>query len=79
MPVINATGKTVTANGTVRVKVGGMRLRGGERVLTSGGKFTGVNVALVDDSPDWALGLRVNEAGEIVLDAKVRPFIMMIR
>ena len=85
-PVLNLDGKTVTfaegATTNVTVKVSAAerkRARGGANVLTTGGKFAGVNVTLAAGAPDWALGVRVNGDGNIVLDAQSRNFIMSFK
>ena len=80
---------SVTANGTVKVKVSGKDSSGnnvwpkaGEYTLTDGGGFTGVsseNISLADDKPDWATGVSVNDAGDIVLQVKARGFSIQVR
>ncbi len=80
--MLNLDGKTVTASGAVKVKISaaeGKRAHGGANVLTTGGKFAGVNVTLADGTPDWALGVSVNAAGNIVLEAKSRNFMINFR
>ena len=85
-PVLDLTDKTVTfdegktTNVVVKVSTTGIaRPKSGAKVLTSGGGFTGVNVSLADGSPDWALGVSVNDDGEIVVYAKPAPFSLRIR
>ena len=72
-PVLDVTDKTVTfgsqSNVVVRVTAEeGKRAKGGVSVLTAGGKFAHANVTLVD-KPDWAMGVSVNDDGDIVLRA----------
>ena len=77
-PVLDLSDKTVTfdAGETTNVVVkisadGNMRPRSGLNVLTSGGKFNGVDVTLDEtNKPDWALDVSVNDDGNIVLDVK---------
>ena len=85
-PVLDLTGKTVTfdegetTNVVVKIMAdAGKRAKGGANVLTSGGKFEGVNVTLAEkDKPAWALGVDV-ENGEIVLNVKPLPTIFIVR
>ena len=81
-PVLDLTGKTVTANGTVNVKVlaaDGIRPKGGRYALTSGEKFSGVTVSLdVTGKPTWVEGLSVDN-GDIVLDVKPQGIIVIIK
>ncbi len=79
LPVIDVMDMDVDVKGTVEVKVSGCRLRDGENVLTAGGKFTGANVSLVEGAPEWVVGLRVNDEGNIALDVKRHPFIFIMR
>jgi len=72
-PVLDLTGKTVTANGTVKVKISmddGKRPlygNGGKHILTSGGNFSGGSVSLDEPSkPDWVKAVSV-ENGDIVV------------
>ena len=77
-----ASGKSVTASGAVKVKITaaeGVRPKSGENVLTSCGGFAGVNVSLAEGCPDWALGVEVNEDGNIVLDVKPAGLMVIIR
>ena len=71
-PVLDLTGKTVTVNGTVKVKVSADALIEkpdvGTFVLTSGGNFKGKTAVLADDAPYWAQRVYVNGDGNIVLD-----------
>ncbi len=70
-PVLSRNGKTITANGTVKVKVtyaAGVYPSKNARVLTSGGGFTGVRVELADGDPFWANCAYVNADGNIVLE-----------
>ena len=78
-PVLVATSATLPA--TVKVKVSaadGKHIKGGAHVLTSGGVFTGANVELAEDSPDWAKGVSVVD-GEIVLDVKAIGTMIIVR
>jgi hypothetical protein len=72
-PVLAVTG-SVTTNGSIKVKVGGIQpafLNGGKHVLTSsGGKFTGASVARAEGSSSWVKDVFVDENGEIVADIK---------
>ena len=73
-------GKTLTANGAVKVKIpGDVRPTGGVKVLTTCGGFDGVSVTLADGAPDWVRDLSVNEDGNIVLDVKLRGTEIIIR
>ena len=76
-----ASGKTVTASGTVKVKVSGIWPKGGTYPLTSGGGFAGVAVALDEtDKPKWAAGVSVDETtGNIVLEVKPRGTAIIVR
>ena len=71
-----------TVNGAVTVKVSsdcGWPLSG-EKELTTCGGFTGVTVTLDEaDKPNWAIGLNVNNDGNIVLSVKPKPMILIIR
>ena len=81
-PVLDATGKTVTANGTIVVKVSSadeLRPKGGPNVLTAGGAFTGANVSLAPGAPDWAKGVSVNAEGNIVLAVKPGGTFIIVR
>jgi len=75
-PVLDLTGKTLTANGAVRVKISadsGKRPfygNDGKHILTSGGKFTGKTVELAEGSAKWVKGVSVSETGDIVIDIK---------
>ena len=73
-PVLDMTGRTVTVNGTVKVVASADALidkpDGGSFVVTSGFDFTGKTVELAEGSPYWALGVHVNDDGNIVLDVK---------
>jgi hypothetical protein len=79
-PVLDLTGKTVTVNGVVKVKVsaaeGIEKPVGGSIVLTSGGGFLGKTVSLAAGSPKWAKSVSVNGDGNIVLD--MAPGLMFI-
>ena len=71
-PVLAVTG-SVTTNGSIKVKVGGVHpafLNGGKHVLTSGGKFKGAAVSLVEGTPSWVTNVSVDENGDIVIDIK---------
>ena len=83
-PVLDLTGKTVTVNGEVKVKVtaaAGIRpmIKGDQIALTSGGKFTGASVALAEGSADWAKGVSVDENGDIVLTLKSTGIYILVR
>ena len=76
-----ASGKTVTASGTVKVAVSGKWPKGRTQVLTSGGKFKDgegnkVAVTLASGHPSWARGVSVNDEGNIVLT--VKPMAVMV-
>ena len=76
------TGKTVTASGTIAVKVSaadGVKPGGSATVLTQGGAFAGKDVALAAGAPDWAKGLSVNADGNIVLFVKPKPMVIVVR
>lgn len=67
-PVLNRNGKTLTANGTVVVKISandGVIPKQTARVLTSGGGFQGKKVVLAQGAPKWAARVVVNEDGNI--------------
>ena len=76
VPTLNVTGKTVTANGEVKVCVSGIRPKGGDKTLTAGGGFTGATLAPLN-APDWVKPdtLHVDD-GNIVLG--VEPLRTMI-
>ena len=80
-PKLDVTGKTVTAAGTVRVKVsstGELRPRGGLHTLTSGGAFAGAAVSLDETSkPKWAKGVSVVD-GDIVLEVKRKGLMILV-
>ena len=82
MPVLDVTGKTVTAAGTVNVKVSstdGLQPRGGLHVLTSGGAFAGATVSLDETSkPRWVKDVSVVN-GDIVLETKGNGFVIIIK
>ena len=81
-PVLDVTGKTVTASGTIAVKVSaadGVKPGGSATVLTQGGAFAGKDVALAAGAPDWAKGLSVNADGNIVLFVKPKPMVIVVR
>ena len=64
-PVLNVTGNTVTADGTVYVKASANNHPvAGEYPLTFGGKFAGKTVVLADDAAKWAKRVYVEENGE---------------
>ena len=84
-PILDLTGKTVTfdegATTNVVVKISstdGKCGRGGTWALTSGGKFSGVNVSLAADAPDWAKGVSVVD-GDIVIDVKSKGTYIYVR
>ena len=75
-----ASGKTVTAGGTVKVKVSAAAWpKIGNKVLTTGGRFTGVNVTLDEtDKPKWAERVEVVD-GDLVLVVKPKPMMLFVR
>ena len=84
-PKLDLTGKTVTfdegptTNVVVKISAtAGKRGFSGNNVLTAGGKFAGVKATLASGAPDWALGVDVVN-GEIVLDVKPMPMLIIIR
>ena len=72
-PVLNVSGP-VTAQGTVKVKLGGVHpaMGGGSPyLLTAGGKFANTSVAFEKaDNPRWVKNVSLNGDGNIVLDIK---------
>ena len=84
-PILDLTNKTVTfgegeaTNVVVKISTDGKRGRGGVYALTSGGKFSGVNVTLAADAPDWAKGVSVNNDGNIVIDVKTIGLAVFIK
>ncbi len=81
VPVLNVTGRTVTVNGTVSVKISaadGIKPKGGNHTLTSGGKFAGANVSLAAGAPTWVKGVSVVD-GEIVLTVKRKGFVVFVK
>ena len=76
-----ADGKTVTANGAVKVKITADCdwPTSGMRVLTSGADFTGVPVALDADAPKWAKGGLSVVDGNIVLYVKPKGTVVIFR
>ena len=82
-PVLDLTGKTVTVDGAVKVKVsaaeGIERPESGTFVLTSGGGFAGKTVELAADKPRWAKGVSVNGDGNIVVEVKPKGFALIFR
>ena len=82
-PVLDiASGKTMTANGVVTVKISaadGKRPKGGKYVLTSFGGFDaeGVTVQLAAGTPDWVKSLSVNDDGNLELAVKRRGFTLV--
>ena len=80
-PVLNMTGKSVTANGTVYVKVSAAELVHPSResfVLTSGGGFASANVVLDSSSPKWVKGVSVVD-GDIVISVKPAGTVFTVR
>ena len=80
-PLLNANGKTVTAAGTVKVKVSSsddIKPKGGTHTLTSGGAFAGKTVELAADAPKWVKGVSVVD-GDIVLDVKSTGLVIILR
>lgn len=81
VPVLNVTGRTVTVNGTVSVKISaadGIKPKGGNHTLTSGGKFAGATVSLAAGAPTWVKGVSV-VGGEIVLTVKRKGFVVFVK
>lgn len=76
-----ADGKTVTANGAVKVKITADCdwPTSGMSVLTSGADFTGVPVALDADAPKWAKGGLSVVDGNIVLYVKPKGTVVIFR
>ena len=81
-PVLDATDKTVTAAGTVNVKIsssGELRPRGGLHTLTFGGAFAGATVVMDETSkPKWAKRVSVVD-GNIVLEAISDAFVIFVK
>ena len=77
-PNLDLTGKTVTRDGMVLVKVTGARPFGTDVVLTSGGKFTGATVSLAVGSAKWAASVSVNSDGNIVVSRR-RGFTILVK
>ena len=80
--MLDVTGKTVTVNGTVSVKISaadGIKPKGGNHTLTSGGKFAGANVSPAAGAPSWVKGVSVNSDGDIVLTVKRKGFVVFVR
>ena len=80
-PVLDVTDKTVTLNGTVVVKISaadGIRPKGGNHTLTSGGKFAGATVTLADGAPKWVKGVSVVD-GDIVLNVKSTGMVIIVK
>ena len=75
-----SSGKTMTVNGAVKVKIaeGSLRPTGGEKLLTTCGGFDAGTVTLAEDSPKWVRGLSVND-GNIVLDVKPMGTVILFR
>ena len=74
--------KSVTINGKVVVSISskdGMRPCSGMKVLTTGGKFAGVQVELAEGSPKWVRDVSVNDDGNIVVDVKRAASVIRIR
>lgn len=81
-PVLDVTDKTVTASGTITVKVSaadGVKPGGSATVLTQGGAFAGKDVALAAGAPEWAMGVSVNDDGNIVLKLKRKSTFIIVR
>ena len=78
-----SSGKTMTVNGAVKVKIadGSLRPTGGEKVLTTCGGFDaeGVTVSLAEGAPKWVRGLSVNTDGNLVLDVKPMGTVILFR
>ena len=74
--------KSVTINGKVVVSItskDGIRPCSGMKVLTTGGKFAGVQVELAEGSPKWVRDVSVNDNGNIVVDVKRAASVIRIR
>ena len=74
--------KPVTINGKVVVSISskdGIRPCSGMKVLTTGGKFAGVQVELAEGSPKWVRDVSVNDDGNIVVDVKRAASVIRIR
>ncbi|MBP5511364.1 MAG: hypothetical protein J6Z49_10645 [Kiritimatiellae bacterium] len=81
-PVLDVTDKTVTASGTIAVKVSaadGVKPGGSATVLTQGGAFAGKDVALAAGAPEWAKGVSVNNDGNIVLKLMRKSTVIIVR
>ncbi len=85
-PVLDLTNKTVTfdegetTNVVVKISAKvGVWPKSGANVLTSGGKFAGVNVSLASGSPKWVQDVSVNGDGNIVLTVKPAGTRVIIR
>lgn len=80
-PVLDVSGKTVTVNGGVIVKVSADcdRPRNDAKTLTAGGKFAGAVVSLAPGAPSWAKSVSVNAAGDIILGLKPLGFSVIVR
>ena len=78
-----AEGKSLTANGAVKVKISADSKwpTAGEKVLTTCGGFDaeGVTVSLAEGAPKWAKSVYVNEDGNIVLDVKPMATKVIVR
>ena len=82
-PILNLADKTVEFgnNKSIKVSLSGVRPVfnfGGRWVLTTGGKFADVAVDLVKKSPDWVLGVGV-ENGEIYANIKPEGTRIVVR
>jgi len=82
-PVLSvATSATLPEGGTIAVKISateGIRPKGGDHTLTSGGKFAGATVSPAAGAPSWVKGVSVNSSGDIVLTVKRKGFVVFIR
>ena len=79
--MLDVTDKTVTLNGTVGGKISaadGIRPKGGNPTLTSGGKFAGATVTLADGAPKWVKGVSVVD-GDIVLNVKSTGMVIIVK
>ena len=72
-PVLKLDGKTLVADGSIKVRISapeGKRPSGGRHYLTSGASLADdSSVSKVDGSPDWVIGVGVEE-GKIYADIK---------
>ena len=81
-PVLSvATSATLPEGGTIAVKISaaeGIRPKGGNHTLTSGGKFDGATVSLAAGAPKWVKGVSVVD-GDIVLNVKSTGMVIIVK